>query len=111
MSVAEANVRMARTNLADTVIYAPYAGVITNKAALTSIIVLSIIALMAIFVPFFWPYGYADIDYGNIACAPSWWPDASAPCYSGGYHIFGMDQNGRDLFIRVLDMFLSQLHL
>ena len=47
---------------------------ITNKAALTSIIVLSIIALMAIFVPFFWPYGYADIDYGNIACAPSWWP-------------------------------------
>lgn len=33
VSVADANVRMAKTNLADTVIYAPYAGVITNKAA------------------------------------------------------------------------------
>jgi RND family efflux transporter MFP subunit len=33
VGVAEANVKMAQTNLADTVIYAPYAGVITNKAA------------------------------------------------------------------------------
>jgi RND family efflux transporter MFP subunit len=32
-AVAAANVKMAQTNLADTVIYAPYAGVITNKAA------------------------------------------------------------------------------
>ena len=75
---------------------------VKNKAALTSIIVLSLIALVAIFVPFVWPYSYADIDYANIACAPNWWPDPNVPCYAGGYHIFGMDQNGRDLFVRVL---------
>ena len=73
-----------------------------NRADMVSIVVLSIIALMAIVVPFFWPYGYAAIDYANIACAPDWWPDRGAPCFAGGYHIFGMDQNGRDLFIRVL---------
>ena len=75
---------------------------VSNRAALASIIVLSLIALMAIFVPYFWPYNYASIDYANIGCAPDWWPDASAPCRAGGWHIFGMDQNGRDLFIRVL---------
>ncbi|HEY2034940.1 MAG TPA: ABC transporter permease subunit [Rhizomicrobium sp.] len=75
---------------------------VKNRAALTSIVLLSIIALVAVFAPFVWPYGYADIDYANIACAPSWWPGSDAPCYAGGYHIFGMDQNGRDLFVRVL---------
>jgi HlyD family secretion protein len=33
LAVTEANVKVAETNLADTVIHAPYAGVITNKAA------------------------------------------------------------------------------
>jgi len=75
---------------------------VKNRAALTSIIMLTVIALVAIFAPFVWPYGYADIDYANIACAPGWWPGANVPCYAGGYHIFGMDQNGRDLFVRVL---------
>ncbi|MGN6517360.1 MAG: ABC transporter permease, partial [Rhizomicrobium sp.] len=75
---------------------------VKNRAALTSIVILGVIALMAVFVPFFWPYGYADIDYGNIACAPDWWPGTDVACRAGGYHIFGMDQNGRDLFIRVL---------
>ena len=75
---------------------------IANRAALSSLIVLVLIALMAIFVPFVWPYGYADIDYQHISCAPDWWPDKSVLCFAGGYHIFGMDDAGRDLFIRVL---------
>jgi oligopeptide transport system permease protein len=75
---------------------------IANRAALTSLIVLALVALMAVFVPFFWPYGYADIDYSHISCAPDWWPDKHVLCFAGGYHIFGMDDAGRDLFIRVL---------
>jgi oligopeptide transport system permease protein len=75
---------------------------INNRAALVSLIVLTIIALMAVFVPFVWPYGYADIDYAHISCAPDWWPDRDVPCLAGGHHIFGMDDSGRDLFIRVL---------
>jgi oligopeptide transport system permease protein len=75
---------------------------INNRAALGSIIVLGLIALMAVFVPFVWPYGYADIDYSHISCAPDWWPDKNVLCFAGGYHIFGMDDAGRDLFIRVL---------
>ena len=75
---------------------------INNRAALASIVVLGIIALMAVFVPFVWPYGYADIDYAHISCAPNWWPDSHVLCFAGGYHIFGMDDAGRDLFIRVL---------
>jgi oligopeptide transport system permease protein len=75
---------------------------IANRAALTSVIVLFAIALMAVFVPFVWPYGYADIDYSHISCAPDWWPDKNVLCFAGGYHIFGMDDAGRDMFIRVL---------
>jgi oligopeptide transport system permease protein len=75
---------------------------IANRAALTSLVVLALVALMAVFVPFVWPYGYADIDYSHISCAPDWWPDGHVLCFAGGYHIFGMDDAGRDLFIRVL---------
>jgi len=75
---------------------------VSNRAALASLIVLGIIAVMAVFVPFVWPYGYADIDYSHISCAPDWWPDKNVLCFAGGYHIFGMDDAGRDLFIRVL---------
>jgi oligopeptide transport system permease protein len=75
---------------------------INNRAALASIVVLATIAMMAVFVPFVWPYGYADIDYLHISCAPDWWPGKNVLCFAGGYHVFGMDDAGRDLFIRVL---------
>jgi oligopeptide transport system permease protein len=75
---------------------------IRNRAALVSIIVLSLVAIIAIFVPFVWPYSYNTIDYDHISCAPAWWPDSSVTCFAGGYHIFGTEQNGRDLFVRVL---------
>jgi oligopeptide transport system permease protein len=73
-----------------------------NKAALVSMIVLALITLAAIFLPLVWPYGYEDIDYALVNCAPDWWPDPDVLCHSGGWHIFGSDNIGRDLFVRVL---------
>jgi oligopeptide transport system permease protein len=73
-----------------------------NKAAVVSMIVLALITLAAIFLPLVWPYGYEDIDYALVSCAPDWWPDPDVLCHSGGMHIFGSDNIGRDLFVRVL---------
>jgi oligopeptide transport system permease protein len=72
-----------------------------NRAAVISIIVLGIIALMALFAPFLSQYAYADQDYGNITCSPNWWHDPDI-CNAGGTHWFGTDAVGRDLFVRVL---------
>jgi len=73
-----------------------------NKAAMVSVIVLAIIALAAVFLPLVWPYSFEDIDYTLVSCAPDWWPDPDVMCHSGGWHIFGSDSLGRDLFVRVL---------
>jgi len=71
-----------------------------NRAAMTGIIILSAIALLAIFAPLVSPYGFNEQNYDIIACAPSWWP-AEASCTVPG-HVFGTDSIGRDLFVRVL---------
>jgi len=63
-----------------------------NRAALASGILLAAIALAAIVVPFFWPYGYAE---------PHWHLLDQAPTLTGG-HLFGTDALGRDLFVRVM---------
>ena len=73
-----------------------------NKAAVFSMVLLSIVTLMAIFAPWLSPYGYSDIDYNLISCAPAWWPSGDFTCQAGGAHWFGTDIVGRDLFIRVL---------
>ncbi len=73
-----------------------------NRAALASIIVLSIIALMAIFAPLLSSYAFDAQDYNAVSCAPDWWPDPTVMCHAGGTHWFGTDSIGRDLFIRVL---------
>jgi len=73
-----------------------------NKAAVVSMIILALITLAAIFLPLIWPYGYEDIDYALVSCAPDWWPDPDVMCHSGGMHWFGSDSVGRDLFVRVL---------
>jgi oligopeptide transport system permease protein len=73
-----------------------------NKPAVIGMAVLGTIALIAIVVPFFWPYSYDAINYGLVNCAPDWWPDSGVMCSAGGMHIFGMDSVGRDLFVRVL---------
>ena len=72
-----------------------------NRAAVASIILLALIALMALFAPLLSQYAYDEINYDNIACAPDWWP-MDASCHAGGTHWFGTDAVGRDLFVRVL---------
>jgi oligopeptide transport system permease protein len=73
-----------------------------NKAAVMGMVILGTIAAIAIVVPVFWPYAYDAINYGLVNCAPDWWPDTGVMCNAGGWHIFGMDSVGRDLFVRVL---------
>ena len=72
-----------------------------NRAAMASIILLALIAMMALLAPLLSQYAYDEINYDIVSCAPSWWPLA-APCSAGGTHWFGTDAVGRDLFVRVL---------
>lgn len=73
-----------------------------NRAAIVSIAILAVIALMAVFAPLLSPYSFNAIDYNVVSCAPDWWPDPTVMCNAGGAHWFGTDANGRDLFVRVL---------
>jgi oligopeptide transport system permease protein len=73
-----------------------------NRAAMVSIVILAIIALMAVFAPLLSPYSYDAINYNIVSCAPDWWPDQMVMCNAGGMHWFGTDDVGRDLFIRTL---------
>ncbi len=73
-----------------------------NRAALVSIIVLGVIAVAAVFGPFFLAYPYDYIDYSVVSCAPDWWPDPGVLCNAGGSHWFGTDSVGRDLLVRTL---------
>jgi oligopeptide transport system permease protein len=74
-----------------------------NRAAVVSVILLAIVALMAIFAPLLSQYAYDEIDYSIVSCAPDWWPNTNNEyCVAGGTHWFGTDQIGRDLFVRVL---------
>jgi oligopeptide transport system permease protein len=72
-----------------------------NRAAMASIVLLALVALMALFAPLFSAYSYDEINYDIVSCAPNWWP-AEAACNAGGTHWFGTDMVGRDLFVRVL---------
>jgi oligopeptide transport system permease protein len=72
-----------------------------NRAAVVSIVILGVIALMAVFAPLLSQYGYSDTDYGAVSCAPNWWNDPGV-CNAGGTHWFGTDNVGRDLFVRIL---------
>jgi oligopeptide transport system permease protein len=73
-----------------------------NKAAVSGLVVLSLVALLAVFGPFVSPYAYNYIDYSVISCSPNWWPGTDVLCNAGGQHWFGTDDIGRDLFVRVL---------
>jgi oligopeptide transport system permease protein len=74
---------------------------VRNKAAVASMIVLGIIALLALLAPWLSPYAFSDTNYDIVSCAPQWW-GAGARCYAGGAHWFGTDALGRDLFVRTL---------
>lgn len=75
---------------------------VRNRAAIVSMAIFALIALMAIFAPLLSPYTYDHQNYAIISCAPDWWPDHTVMCNAGGAHWFGTDNLGRDLFIRVL---------
>lgn len=61
-----------------------------NRPAMIGLVIIAIIILSAIFIPMFWPYGYADQIRGHESQGPSW------------QHPFGTDSLGRDLFVRVM---------
>jgi len=63
-----------------------------NKAAMVSMVILSAIALLAIFAPFLSPHPIDEI----------YWDRIQAPPDVANAHWFGTDGNGRDLFIRTL---------
>jgi len=63
-----------------------------NKAAMLSIIVLSLLILAAFLGPYFLAFNYEDPDWNAFRAPPS--------LESG--HYFGTDQNGRDLLARTL---------
>jgi oligopeptide transport system permease protein len=74
-----------------------------NRAAVVSMVLLAIIALMAIFAPLLSEYAFDKPYYEIVTCAPDWWPDPhNEYCKAGGTHWFGTDQIGRDMFVRVL---------
>jgi oligopeptide transport system permease protein len=72
-----------------------------NRAAVVSIVILGLIALMAVFAPLLSQYDYGQNDYAAISCAPNWWNDQGV-CNAGGTHWFGTDSLGRDLCVRIL---------
>ena len=73
---------------------------VQNRAAMTSIVILGVVALLALLAPLLSPFAYDEVNYDIIACAPNWWP-VDVSCRAAG-HIFGTDAVGRDLFVRVL---------
>lgn len=63
-----------------------------NKAAVVSLFVLGTLILLAFAGPYFIPYNYEDPDWAAFRMPPS---------FETG-HYMGTDQNGRDLFARIL---------
>jgi oligopeptide transport system permease protein len=63
-----------------------------NRAAVVSMVVLTLIALLAILAPLLSPHAYDEVYWERIQVPPDF---ANA-------HWFGTDGNGRDLFVRTL---------
>ncbi len=66
---------------------------LANRAALVSLIVLTLIAIAAVFGPLFLPWSYDQIDWDHVEAMP--------PDFASG-HYFGTDSLGRDLLARTL---------
>jgi oligopeptide transport system permease protein len=60
-----------------------------NRLAVVGGVLVLLIALAAIFVPIFSPYGFAQQNFDAIREGPSW------------SHLFGTDELGRDVFTRL----------
>ncbi len=62
-----------------------------NRAAMTSLWVLAVIAITSLLVPALWPHGIEDTYWDSILVPPT----------LENFHWFGTDANGRDLLVRV----------
>ena len=63
-----------------------------NRAAVASLTILAVIALLALFAPLLSPHPFDEVYFDEISSPPNF---AKA-------HWFGTDANGRDLFVRTL---------
>ena len=63
-----------------------------NRAAVASVVVLSLITLACVFGPMLLPNAFDSVD----------WNLMSAPPTRAGWHLFGTDELGRDLLVRTL---------
>ena len=63
-----------------------------NRAAVTSLVILTVMLLICFAGPLLAPYSFDAVDWDKVATAPS---------LSDG-HFFGTDSVGRDLFVRTL---------
>lgn len=64
----------------------------SNRMAAVSFVVLLVMLFAALVVPHFLPHTHEDVFWESIKGPPS----------LAGFHIFGFDVNGRDLFVRTL---------
>ena len=69
-----------------------WARLLRNRAALTAMVLLALIALLVIAAPWLSPWEFDAIDWDNISTPPSLATE----------HWFGTDSVGRDLFVRTL---------
>ncbi|MGI4858401.1 MAG: ABC transporter permease subunit [Janthinobacterium lividum] len=65
---------------------------VRNKAAVASLVLLALITLLCIIGPFVLPNDFETSDWSAINTPPTWM----------NWHLFGTDQNGRDLLVRCL---------
>ncbi len=63
-----------------------------NKMAVLSIGLTALLVVVALVGPYFIPHGYEDPDWAALSAPPTW----------EGFHVFGTDQNGRDMLARTL---------
>jgi len=66
---------------------------LNNKAAVVSLVLLLVIAILCIFGPLFSPWELDSVD----------WDSMGTPPHFQTAHYFGTDSNGRDLFVRTLE--------
>jgi oligopeptide transport system permease protein len=64
-----------------------------NRLAMISLVLLTLIVAMCFAGPYAFPFDGEDADFDNIA----------APVNLASIHLFGTDDYGRDLFVRVLE--------